>query len=83
MNEVRYITDAQSIRKLLKEALIEAHQELNRNKPEKTYTINQARKLVGKSHYKVKQLVSSGIIPTTKDGLITESALNDYLRPNQ
>jgi len=71
------------LKKMIKEVFKEVETEKKQSQPGKIYTINQVAKKIGKSHYTVKKLVQGGLIATTKNGLITESALNDYLRPNQ
>jgi hypothetical protein len=45
----------------------------------KLYSINGIAKLTGKSHRTIKKLVGQGVIKSTKNGLITEEAINDYL----
>lgn len=48
----------------------------------KLYTINQVAKKLGKSFRTVRKWVKSGILKTTKSGLITEDFLNEYLKGN-
>jgi hypothetical protein len=45
----------------------------------KLYSVNGIAKLTGKSHRTIKKLVGQGVIKSTKNGLITEDAINDYL----
>ncbi len=47
--------------------------------PEKLYTINQVAKKLGLAHSTIKKKVTAGIIKTTVDGHIPESAINEYL----
>ncbi len=51
----------------------------SKGQPQKLYSINNVAKKLGKAHSTVKKLVSAGIIKTTKSGLISENALNEYL----
>ena len=44
------------------------------------YTVNKVAKRLNKSHRTIKKYIERGIIKTTKSGLITESAINDYLQ---
>jgi len=47
---------------------------------EKCYTINAIAKRLGKNHSTIKKMVKSGLIKSTKSGLITEQAINEYLQ---
>jgi hypothetical protein len=49
------------------------------NMPVPTYTINQVSKMLQRSNRTIKSLVDLKIIPTTPDGLITQTAINNYL----
>lgn len=78
------ITDLAEIKNALKEAILELNEETAReNRSDKLYTINEVRKRLGKAHTTIKNLVKNGYIKTTKDGLITEAALNEYLQKSQ
>lgn len=46
--------------------------------PEKTYSINQVAKLLGRSHKKISDLVSLGILKTTVDNRVLESSIREY-----
>jgi len=48
----------------------------------KLFTINEVAKRLHKSHSTIKKLCSSGIIRTTKSGLIEESSIEEYLHGN-
>jgi len=45
---------------------------------EKTYSINQVARLLGRSHKKISDLVANGILATTPDNRIYESAIREY-----
>lgn len=45
----------------------------------KVYTINRVAKQLGLAHATVTKYVKSGLIKSTKSGLITEEAINDFL----
>ena len=47
--------------------------------PPGLFSINKVSKILGRSHTTIKKLVKNGIIKTTKDGMITEQAINEYL----
>ena len=46
---------------------------------DKVYTVNQIAKRTGKAHPTIKKLIANGQLRATKDGKITEKALNEYL----
>lgn len=73
-NELRaLIEDAcgKAIQKHLKAAL--------KGPGEKVFYINQVAKMLGKSHTTIKKACISGLIRTTPDGQISESAIEEYL----
>ncbi|MEI6060506.1 MAG: hypothetical protein WCR72_07335 [Bacteroidota bacterium] len=74
------ITEPAELKSLIKSALQEYDLEKNRDKGETLWTINQVAKRLGKAHATIKKLVLTGIIKTTIDGLITEAAINEYLK---
>lgn len=45
---------------------------------EKTYSINQVARLLGRSHKKVSDLVANGILATTPDKRVYESSIREY-----
>lgn len=47
-------------------------------KVEKTYSINQVAKLLGRSHKKISDLVALGVLKTTADNRIYESSIREY-----
>ena len=67
------------IKQAVKDALVE-HDRL-RDK-DKLYSINEIAKRLGCHHSTIKKKVLSGLIKTTKDGLISETAINEYLNKN-
>ncbi|MDO8899236.1 MAG: helix-turn-helix domain-containing protein [Bacteroidales bacterium] len=74
------ISEASELKNLIKLALIEHENEKNRDKGETLWTVNQVAKRLGKAHATIKKLTTKGVIKTTKDGLITEAAINEYLK---
>ena len=78
MSEI-ILTTKQELSKTIKAVLIEYDKEKASRIPGKIYTINQVAKMLGKAHATIKKLVERGTIKSTKDGLITESAINEYL----
>jgi len=73
------LTTKQELEQSIKSVLVEYDKEKASKLPEKVYTINQIAKMLGKAHATIKKLVKNEFIKSTKDGLITESAINEYL----
>jgi len=73
------VTDREDIKAIMKNALYEFEKEKESRTPDRLFTINQVAKRLGRAHDTINKLVKKGIIRTTKDGLITESAINEYL----
>ena len=63
------------------ERVLEKH-ENNKKKlrSEKLFTINQVAKRTCKSHATIKKYVNAGIIKANQVGLISETAINDFLK---
>jgi excisionase family DNA binding protein len=78
-NSTVIIVDPQSIKEIFKNALREVEEENRATQPCKLLTINQVAKMLGRAHETIKKLTVKGVIKTTKDGLIPESAVNEYL----
>ena len=79
------ITDMVELKTALKAVMIELNEETaiaraNAANNDKLYTINEVRKRLGKAHATIKKLVDKGFIRATKDGQISEAALNEYLQ---
>lgn len=47
---------------------------------ETLYTINQVAKRLKRAHKTIKTLIAQGLIRTTPNGLISEKAINDFLK---
>ena len=73
------VTQKDEIKEILKAAMSELEKEREANRPDKLFTINQVAKRLGRAHDTINKLVKNGVIRTTKDGLIPESAINEYL----
>lgn len=73
------LTTAHELSQTLRNVLIEFDKEKTSKLPGKVYTINQVAKKLGKAHSTIKKYVEQGIIKGTTNGLITESAINEYL----
>ncbi len=78
MKEIILTTRAE-LRQEIKSVFLEVEMEKRANQPTKLYTINQVAKQLGKAHATISKYVKAGLIKTTKSGLISENAINNYL----
>ena len=79
------VADMAELKMAVKTAMKEANEEMAIEKrkaelADRLYTVNEVRKRLGKAHNTIKKLITKGLIKTTKDGLISEADLNDYLQ---
>jgi hypothetical protein len=79
MKEIITSLERNELKTLVKEALKEVRQEEEKKKTERTFSINQARKIAKVSHYKMKKLVETGVIKILNCNRISESELDKYL----
>ncbi len=78
MEEIIVIT-REELKHDLRNVIINIEKERKSISLPRVLSINQVAKLLGRSHHTISKLVLKGIIKTTADGQITESALNEYL----
>ena len=45
---------------------------------DKTYSINQVARMMGRSHKKISDLVAAGVLKATADNRIFESSIKEY-----
>lgn len=77
------LIDMTDLKTAVKLAIVELNEEQRKDREgEKLYTVNQVRKRLGKAHNTIKKLIKLGYLRTTKDGLITEASINEYLQKN-
>lgn len=75
------ITTEEELRQLIEEAVSKALGKQQKGPGEKLYYVGQVAKMLGKAHNTINKLVKNGTIRSTKDGLIPESAIEEYLNP--
>lgn len=78
MNNI-VITTQEELKNALRAVIIDLEREKKAQLPEKVFTINKVAKQLGRAHQTIKSAVKNGTIRTTKDGLIPESAIEEYL----
>lgn len=76
--ETIIVTSFTDIKKALNEVLDERISQ--KEIIEKTYSINQVAKMLGRSHKKISDLVVAGILKTTPDNRIFESSIREYTK---
>jgi len=74
------ITTEENLSAIIRNVLVSFENEKKTRLPKKLLTINQVAKRLGKAHATIKKYVQQGIIKSTKNGLIPEDAVNEYLR---
>jgi hypothetical protein len=75
------LANMDDIKKALREVILELKSEEKALQTGDTlYSINQVRKRLGKAHKTISNLVKKGLLKTTIDGLISETAINEYLK---
>lgn len=67
------------IRQAVREELKRFLEEQKASVPEKVYYINQVAKMLNRSHATIKKMVANGVLKTTKNGMIAQSAIEAYL----
>jgi len=82
MNKLIILTE-ESIKSLIKEIFRELRAEEKKQEKTKLFSINQARKILGRSNKTVSNLVKAGVIEATVDNRISEEALDRYLKSRE
>ncbi len=82
MSSKLIVTDREELKEILESIILRIEEKKNQGVGEKVFYINQVAKMLGKAHSTVKKLATAGIIRTTKNGLIPESAIKEYLDQN-
>ena len=72
------ITDKQSIKEIVKEAIREMDIEKKTDEII-LFSVHKVAKMLQRSDRTVKNLIKTGTIQSTPDGKITQTALNEYL----
>lgn len=68
------------LKSIIRTSLVDFDNEKNKNGSIVLYTINQVAKKLGKAHPTIKKMIERGVLKATKDNLITEAAINEYLQ---
>lgn len=75
------IIQSEDLIREIKETIgVELKAHFDQNREMRLYTINQVAKKLGMSHSTIKKLVNSGELQSTRNGRITEEAIDDFLK---
>ena len=76
--ETVIVTTESAIEKIMERVLDKKLPKPPESDVEKTYSINQVARMMGRSHNKISDLVASGVLKTTVDNRIFESSIKEY-----
>ena len=76
--ETVIVTTESAIEKIMERVLDKKLPKPPESDVEKTYSINQLARMMGRSHKKISDLVASGVLKTTVDNRIFESSIKEY-----
>jgi hypothetical protein len=76
--DVVIVTTESALEKIIERVLDKKMPKLPENDIEKTYSINQVARMLGRSHKKISDLVAAGILKVTSDNRVFESSLREY-----
>ena len=76
--ETVIVTTESAIEKIMERVLDKKLPKPPESDVEKTYSINQVARMVGRSHKKISDLVASGVLKATADNRIFESSIKEY-----
>lgn len=68
------------LKSIIRSTLVDFENEKNQNLEIQLYTINQVAKKLGKAHSTIKKMIEKGVLKATKDNLLSESTINEYLQ---
>ncbi|MFV0538334.1 MAG: helix-turn-helix domain-containing protein [Dysgonomonas sp.] len=72
------VTTESSLEKIIERIIDKRMPRSTESKIERTFSINQAAKMLKRSHKKISDLVASGILKCTTDRRIYESSIKEY-----
>jgi predicted MarR family transcription regulator len=73
------LTTPEDLENTMYKVLNKFEKEKSKGKSPRLYSINQVANKLHLAHATVKKLIRNELIKTTKDGKITEDAINEYL----
>lgn len=76
--ETIIVTTESSIEKIIERVMDKKMPKSADSPIEKTFSINQVAKLLGRSHKKISALVEAGVLKSTPDRRIYESSIREY-----
>ena len=76
--ETIIVTTESALEKIIESVLDKKIPRLPDSNIEKTYSINQVARKLGRSHKKISDLVAAGVLKVTSDNRVFESSLREY-----
>lgn len=76
--ETIIVTTESALEKIIERVLDKKIPRLPDSNIEKTYSINQVARMLGRSHKKISDLVAAGVLKVTSDNRVFESSLREY-----
>ena len=76
--ETIIVTTESALEKIIERVLDKKIPRLPDSNIEKTYSINQVARKLGRSHKKISDLVAAGVLKVTSDNRVFESSLREY-----
>lgn len=76
--KMQYVINEEELERIISKIMDKRLPQQVADQVEKTYTINQVARLLGRSHKKISDLVANGILATTPDRRIYESSIREY-----
>ena len=81
--ETVIVTTESAIEKIMERVLDKKLPKPPESDVEKTYSINQVARMMGRSHKKISDLVAAGVLKATADNRIFESSIKEYNKQSQ
>lgn len=76
--ETVIVTTESAIEKIMERVLDKKLSRPPESDIEKTYSINQVARMMGRSHKKISDLVEAGVLKATADNRVFESSIKEY-----
>lgn len=76
--DVVVVTTESALEEILERVLDKKMPRQPESNIEKTYSINQVARMLGRLHKKISDLVAAGVLKVTSDNRVFESSLREY-----
>lgn len=76
--ETVIVTTASDIEKIIERVIERSLPKSLNDSIERTFSINQVARMLGRSHKKISDLVANGVLKATADNRVYESSIKEY-----